>query len=111
MYLLALVQELRKHDPDKHVALGFHNPHSHRANYYDLAFEPIENTTVGAMLAAAEDAEGRTFQGYKGGDFTMGSYTDVFLAWEGSCGEEISVFTLAYMLGGKVTMEMLQEIR
>lgn len=74
---------------DQVVDHGFNNPHSYRGYYDQLAFEPCENTTVGAMLACAEAALGGTFQGYKGGDYTMDRDTDCWLARYGSTGVAI----------------------
>lgn len=89
MTLDELIAELEKHDPDKVLPLGFHNPHSYRGDYMDLAFEPKANITVGFMLASARTARGTTFQGYKGGDYTMRGYTDCWLAEYGDVGETL----------------------
>jgi hypothetical protein len=65
---------------------GFGNPHSYRGHYEDLAFEPAAGVTVGSMLAAARGALGRTFSGYKGGDYVMRSFARCWLAPYGACG-------------------------
>lgn len=98
MMLYQLIGVLEEADPDSVVKLGFHNPHSYRGYYEDLAFEPALNVRVGDMLADAQSALGATFQGYKGGDFTMSSHTDCWLADYGSCGETIGALLLSYML-------------
>ena len=87
--LSEIISELELHDADKVLPLGFRTPHSYRGSYYDLAFEPAENITVGEMLAAAREANGKTYEGWKGGDFTMGDWTPCWLAWQGDCGESI----------------------
>lgn len=74
---------------DMEVSHGFGNPHSYRGHYADLAFEPVDNTTVGAMLDAAKAALGRTYAGWKGGNYTMKESTDCWLAHSGSTGVPI----------------------
>lgn len=61
---------------------------SYRGYYSDLAFEP-GNTTVGKLLEVAESALGKTFERYKGGDFTMNKITPTWCANYGSCGQKI----------------------
>lgn len=97
--LAQLIDDLSGRDPNQAVAYGFGKPHSYRGYYEDLAFEPVPNTTVGAMLAAAQDAFGQIYTGYKGGEYTMGSYTPVWLAEHGSTGETIGAVMLELMLG------------
>lgn len=99
MTLGQLIEELRKEPQDKVVKYGFDSPHSYRGIYAELAFEPAENVKVSDMLKDAEESLGKTFTGYKGGDFEMGDYTTIHLAEYGSCGEEITLYALAFMLG------------
>lgn len=99
MTLGELIEHLEREDPDRVVPLGFTHAHSYRGYYGDLAFEPCEHTTVGAMLAEVRGALGQTFTGYKGGEYTMGEYTDVWLAEWGRTGEGLGPILLAYMLG------------
>ena len=99
MYLEELIAFLEACDPAIVVPLGFHEPHSYRGDYSCLAFEPKENTTVGAMLACARDALGKTYEGYKGGSFTMEGHADVYLSEYGTTGEEIGPVLLRYMVG------------
>lgn len=103
MTLAELITALEAEDPSKVVPLGFTHPHSHRADYCDLAFEPARNVTVAAMLADARSALGATFQGWKGGDFEMREYTDCWLAAEGCCGETIGPILLTLMLAAGKT--------
>lgn len=84
---------------DRKVRLGFGKPHSYRGYYEDLAFEPVRNTTVGAMLKAAKGALEKTFEGYKGGDFTMTKDTHCWIAEWGGTGEPIGPLLLSFMLG------------
>lgn len=99
MTLGELIEMLEAVD-DKSVVLrrGFHNPHSYRGSYSRLAFEPAENVTVHSMLVCAKEALGNTYVGYKGGDFVMEEYTDVYLANWSECGEELGAMLLSYML-------------
>jgi hypothetical protein len=99
MTLGELIAVLEKADPNKVVPVGFDNPHSYRGYYEELAFEPAANVRVASMLACAREALGRTYQGYKGGDFKMGEYSPVWIANYGECGEGIGPVLLAYMLG------------
>lgn len=100
MILKELIGYLEGMDPGRIVEFGFGNPHSYRGYYSELAFEPVKHTTVAEMLKAARSAIGCAFQGWKGGDFEMGEYSEVYLAEEGSCGPEMTIFTLHFMLGG-----------
>jgi hypothetical protein len=93
-----LIAVLGEYDKARRVQNGFGNPHSYRGYYDELAFEPQENVTVGEMLAACHEADGTTYQGWKGGDYTMGSYSNVYIAHEGSTGDELSERLLRYML-------------
>ncbi len=99
MYLSELIEFLEARNPDIAVPLGFHNPHSYRGDYSELAFEPLENTTVGALLACAKSALGQTYEGYKGGDYKMEGYANVNISEYGTTGEEIGPILLRYMAG------------
>lgn len=78
---------------------GFNNPHSYRGYYDELAFEPAENISVADMAAAGWAAMDETFEGYKGGQYTMTGDTACWLAYEGSSGgEEITTELLARLL-------------
>lgn len=99
MTLSELIKALEAADQTRVVPRGFSNPHSYRGYYQDLAFEAASNITVAEMLAAARGALGQTFEGYKGGEYKMGEYTEVWLAAYGCCGESIGPTLLSYMLG------------
>jgi hypothetical protein len=101
--LIARLEREHHADPTKRVRIGFTNPHSYRGYYEQLAFERAENVAVGDMLAAAQSALGRTFQGWKGGDYTMREYTDVWLVQEeGYTGESIGAVFLELLLAQEV---------
>jgi hypothetical protein len=94
-----LIARLETADPNQTVKHGFHNPHSYRGDYMDLAFEPAENVTVREMLDAARSALAATFQGWKGGDFVMHGDTWCWLSAEGDVsGETISALLLDLIL-------------
>ncbi|MFD6149429.1 hypothetical protein [Streptomyces sp. NPDC060243] len=107
MTLDDLIQALSAADKTTVVKRGFRNPHSYRGFYDDLAFEPtMEPVTVGEMLADAISADGATYTGYKGGEFTMRRDTHCWLAMYGSASEqEITPGLLAEMLADTVTPE------
>ena len=99
MTLGELIHVLKAAKQDLVCVHGFSDPHSYRGYYEQLAFEPTPNTTVAEMLTFAQDALGSTYSGYKGGEYTMGEHTDVWLACYGCTGEAITSLTLEYMLG------------
>jgi hypothetical protein len=66
---------------------------SYRGYYSDLSFEPTDrDVLVGDLLDRAKNALGRTFTGYKGGDFLMEAETPLWTAPYGSCGLAIVGF-------------------
>jgi hypothetical protein len=97
--LSELIKTLEAADPGRVVPLGFGHPHSYRGYYDELAFEPREDVTVAQMLSDARSALDATYDGWKGGEFTMSEYTYCWLAVEGCTGEGIGPVLLRYMLG------------
>lgn len=74
-------------------------PRSKPRTYEDLAFEARPNVSVGDMLAAARSALGDTFQGWKGGEYTMKEWTSCWLVEEeGDCGETLGALLLELLL-------------
>jgi hypothetical protein len=54
---------------------------SYRGYYSDLAFEASQDeVNVSDVLACADRAFGRVFDGYKGGDFEMGADTPLWVS-------------------------------
>ena len=102
MTLGELIIVLRKESPSKVVKLGFNNPNSYRGYYDQLAFELARKVSVSSMLRCAEESLGKVFEGYKGGDFKMDEWTEVWLAAYGSCGDQLSGLLLEYMLKDEV---------
>lgn len=109
MTLDELIVALAKADRDLVVAHGFGSPHSYRGDYSEVAFEPAENVTVGSMLDYARSADGKTFTGYKGGEFTMGGWTDCYLAEYGDTGEPITEAWLSIALGTNPELAALRQ--
>lgn len=84
MKLKNLIEILEKFPADMRVAQGFGNPHSWRGVYAELAFEPVDDTTVGEMLSEARSAVGQIYTGWKGGEFLMTLETSVNIDYVGS---------------------------
>lgn len=94
-----IIAFLKKYDRGLHVPIGWGEPHSYRGYYEQLAFDPETNTNVGNMLDHAESALGKTFEGYKGGDYTMHGGTDCWIAESHSGGGQlIGEILLRYMV-------------
>ena len=86
-------------DKDRVVPVGFCNPHSYRGYYEDLAFEIRKNVSIQEMLDSAKSAVGKTFTGWKGGNYKMNEWTPVWIVKEqGYCGESLGAFLLELML-------------
>jgi hypothetical protein len=89
MILEELIKYLESKDADI-VVPGFDDAMSYRGYYEELGFSPCESTTIGEMLELARKQIGAEYHGYKGGKFTMGEYTDCYLAPYGRTGDEIN---------------------
>ena len=100
MMLQQLIDALAAADQDYVAPLGFGSPDSYRGYYECVAFSPEKNVTVASMLAHAKSALGSTFEGYKGGEFTMHEFTDCYIAYYGtSVGDKIGPVLVAYLTG------------
>lgn len=96
-----VIARLEREPAEKVLPVGFDAPHAYRGYYHDLAFEVCTNVTVGAVLAAARSALGATFQGWKGGDYTMSDYSTCWLVTEeGDCGESLGAMLLELLIAG-----------
>ncbi len=83
-----------------------HEPDSYRGYYSDLALSAHgDEVTAGKLLAELKAANGTTFQGYKGGDFTMGNDTPLWCAEYGCCGLAIID---AQTIDGKLVLKTKQ---
>ena len=69
---------------------------SYRGYYCDLSLEPFdgkgEYTTVAELLEILKGAMGKTYQGYKGGDYPMHERTPLWVAPYGNCGKMVMDF-------------------
>lgn len=98
--LRQLIEILEGVHPAKRVVLGFRHAHSYRGYYEDLAFEPAENVEVREMLTEALESVGKTFEGYKGGEFTMSLHSTVWLSKYGEAsGQTLGPWLIKAMLG------------
>lgn len=102
MYLRDIIERLGREDPNRVLPIGWGAPDSYRGYYEDLAFEPATNVTIGSMLDNAKYALGRTFTGYKGGEYRMTEWTDCWIAEYGeSSDNSISPMLLDFILAQK----------
>ena len=72
------------------VASGWEFATSSRARYEDLGLSPRSFVTLGAMLKVVMDSKGKTFEGWKGGCFTMNAFSETHLARQNEAGEPIT---------------------
>lgn len=90
-----LIKELKKYNTDSPIIIKPFdliptNFDSYRGYYTDLAlgYEISNNAmTVGSLLKQAEEAVGKTFTGYKGGEFKMTENTPVWVSNYGECSD------------------------
>ena len=82
MELQEYIAILEQYPRNKTLPKGLGNPHSWRGAYVELAFEVVENTTVGEMLDCAKECIGKTFEGWKGGEFKMHETTEINIELE-----------------------------
>lgn len=77
--------------PSGALVSGYSGLGSYRGYYEMLAWEGApEPVSIGAMLNEARRAVGGTFEGYKGGEYTMGGDTPVWIANYGELGYPFS---------------------
>jgi len=88
MSLGTLIEMLEAEDQDLVLPEACADPHSYRGYYEDLALEPRENVRLGDLLAELKGCVGRMFYGYKGGEYTMQTYTTVWVAEYGCTSED-----------------------
>lgn len=99
-----VIDRLEQEDPATRIAVGFHRPHSYRGYYDEVAFEVTTAITIADMLNAARGALGATFQGWKGGDYTMSEHTAAWLVQEeGDCGENLGAVLLDALLAARAS--------
>lgn len=104
MILGELIKALESADPTHVSRIGLVQPHSYRGYYDQLAFAPARDVSVADMLRSARSAVGKTFCGYKGGEFRMDLDAECYVATHGQCGEEIGPVLVALMTGGEIEL-------
>lgn len=89
----ALTEALEKRKPDECVRFDFcsltpHKLMSYRGFYDHLAltWQSGLDSTVERLVKMLREADGATFQGYKGGDFVMGKQSPIWVAQYGDSG-------------------------
>lgn len=103
MNIKQLIQCLNQYNYDVTVVDTLHEPHSYRGYYEELALERSgKDGTVGELISLLESCLGRTFTGYKGGNFTMTKDSIVNIAYYGRTGGEI---TDVVSVDGEVILE------
>jgi hypothetical protein len=85
-----LISALERMPKDKILTDAFRGGDSYRGFYDELAFKPCAEVKVGDLLKDARSCVGVTFDGYKGGEYTMHLNTPIWKAEYGSCGDEIT---------------------
>ena len=95
------ISQLSSCAPDIHIAFDFNGrgprkAMSYRGYYEDLAFDWMDDDDpedpapgvgmCGPWLSACRAALGKTFQGYKGGDYVMTAETPLWVAQRGETG-------------------------
>lgn len=78
-----LIRALEASDQERIVPIGFSEADSWRGSYNELAFTPAPDVAVKTMLVVARSSLGRTFSGYKGGEYEMSEWTPVHLSFHG----------------------------
>ena len=90
MTLGDLITRLEKMDPIL-TFKGLGDLDSYRGYYCDLAFEPVDTyKSVLHLTAQCNDAMGKVFTGYKGGNYQMGETTPLWVAHYGGCGVKLT---------------------
>ena len=102
MLLEQLIERLEKEPQDKVIKNGFGKAMSYRGDYSELAFEPVNNVTVGSMLEEAKYALDGIYEWYKGEDLTMHKHTKVYIIKYKYCRDELSKPSLENMLADVV---------
>lgn len=95
-----VIATLNSYSRDTSVKNGWSccSAYSYRGDYSHLAFDLTGETTVGEMLDEAMSACGRTYEGWKGGDYEMDEDTPCHITGRDCSGDELSAFYLKAMI-------------
>lgn len=102
--LITTLEAVLRTAGDKTCKRGINGAHSYRGYYDELAFSLGDDVTVGEMLAVARSCVGKTFRGWKGGDFKMTEDTDCWIAEDGCSGESLGQLALSCLLNDCPTL-------
>jgi hypothetical protein len=80
----AVIKQLKKLPKETIFINGFHEPHSYRGYYEQVAFEPFDNVTSEALLMSCEASMEGVYIGWKGGEYTYDKKSIFNVAYEGS---------------------------
>lgn len=100
--LSSLIKELKRRKPNAIAEPGWNGCHSYRGFYNCLSFNPDDKSTAAEMLQIAKSALGKTFTGYKGGEYIMDANTECFFAYYGDTGQPLTLLGLNGMFGDKM---------
>jgi hypothetical protein len=96
------IEILKTIDPSFTIMSDFNgqgpcSPHSYRGYYSDLSIDIQDDIAlVGDFLKELEKSYGKTFTGYKGGDFLMTKDTPLWCAPYGNTGRAIMGITIIH---------------
>lgn len=71
MNLRGMIELFKSLPQDAILEMGLNNPHSWRGSYEELSFEPAGEMKVSKVLRVLKSAIGKTYTGYKGGEYRM----------------------------------------
>lgn len=95
MILEHFIDILKTLPQNRELHHGLTNPHSYRGFYEDIAFEPTNTpTSVADVLAVAQSVIGQTYEGWKGGSYTMTIGCLIHLTFEGEVTDWFPAFNL-----------------
>lgn len=83
----SFIKLLESVDSEKFVPHSLNGLHSFRGEPAHLAIYNCNGSTVKEMLQEAKEAVGKTFSGYKGGEYVMTENTEIHFAHYGSIDE------------------------
>jgi hypothetical protein len=89
----AVIKQLKKLPKETVFMYGFHEPHSYRGYYEQVAFEPLNIATAEALLMSCEAAMEGVYIGWKGGEYTYDCSSVFNIAHKGTTSPR-STYTL-----------------
>ncbi len=105
MSLGEIIDELKVRDYGAVLQVGFGEPDSYRGYYECLMFKPKQDVKIGDMLGDCQKANGATYEGYKGGEYTMDLDTECYIAEYGNTGLAITKPLLHGILNNLYTFD------